>query len=196
MEKQRKLGAISLAISGWLVTGFVIGDTGVPEPVTVAMAPQVSSAPGAPTIRQSADVLFECPPLNIDPKAMSCVGTEFAYVTLARVPFDHNKASVNGQATRSLDAAAIYLLLNLENVHRVYINGHTDSTGTEGYNDNLAEKRAIAVKTYLLNRGIAGERLAMGAAGERDPVDEHWNAAGRANNRNVSLYVVMRRPAP
>lgn len=195
MQKIQPLGALLLAIAGGALCAPLLAATLTAEAITVALNAPAQATPGTATIRQSADQLFECPPLNIDPKAMSCVETEFSFETLARVPFDHDKAAVNGQAVRSLDAAAIYLLLNLENVHRVYINGHADSTGTDTYNDRLAEKRAMAVRKYLVDRGISGERLAMGSAGERHPVDEHWTVEGRTNNRNVSLYVIMRRPA-
>ena len=144
-------------------------------------------------IHESANTLFECPPLNIDPDTMSCVNDGFEFVTLGRIPFDYDKSSVNTEAVQSLDAAAIYLLLNMQNIHRIYIEGHADNKGGDNYNQRLSARRANAVKRYLMNRGIASERLLTSAYGESHPVDEYWTPEGRKNNRNVGLYVVKRR---
>ena len=144
-------------------------------------------------IHESANTLFECPPLNIDPNTMSCVNDGFEFVTLGRIPFDYDKSSVNTEAVQSLDAAAIYLLLNMQNIHRIYIEGHADNKGGDNYNQRLSARRANAVKRYLMNRGIASERLLTSAYGESHPVDEYWTPEGRKNNRNVGLYVVKRR---
>lgn len=194
MHNGRKRGVLFLTISGLLLGGQTIAADDRNPAISVAMTANVGATPADQSLRESADALFECPPLNIDPATMSCGATAFDFVTLARVPFDHDKFAVNGKAARSLDAAAIYLLLNSDHVHRVFINGHADDTGTDAYNEQLAGKRANAVMKYLINRGVGGDRLAMGSSGERHPVDEYWTPEGRAGNRNVSLYVVMRRP--
>lgn len=194
MKNGWKRGALVIALFG-LATTSAAADPASGNVGTLAMATPGAALPSATSVRDGANALFECPPLNIDPMAMSCGSSAFDYVTLARVPFDYDKSNVNAPAAMSLDAAAIYLLLNADKVHRVFVNGHADSTGTDAYNDRLSQKRATAVMKYLVNRGVAGDKLALGASGERHPVDEHWTPEGRTSNRNVSLYVVMRRPA-
>lgn len=72
--------------------------------------------------------------------------------------------------------------------HDVYdLVGHTDSTGAEGHNLDLAERRALAVRTYLVGRGIPGEKIITHGLGEFDPVGDNRTAAGRAANRRVVI---------
>ena len=72
---------------------------------------------------------------------------------------------------------------------RVVIEGHTDSTGTEAYNQGLSQRRADSVRSYLVRKGIAAERLTARGLGESDPVGSNDTAEGRAMNRRVELEV-------
>lgn len=65
--------------------------------------------------------------------------------------------------------------------------GHTDSTGTEQYNQQLSERRAGTVAEYLRNRGVIAERLITVGAGEMRPVASNDTPEGRAQNRRVEL---------
>lgn len=67
------------------------------------------------------------------------------------------------------------------------IEGHTDSVGTKSFNQNLSERRANAVKDYLVSNGIGDERLSAVGFGEDKPVDTNVNSMGRANNRRVEI---------
>jgi OmpA-OmpF porin, OOP family len=77
----------------------------------------------------------------------------------------------------------------------VTIEGHTDSIGSESYNQRLSERRALAVKHYLVSRGVAGDRLDTVGYGESRPVapnktpDGKDNPEGRAMNRRAELKV-------
>ena len=70
---------------------------------------------------------------------------------------------------------------------RVEVGGHTDDTGTEAYNQNLSERRAQAVRDYLVRKGIEPSRLTAKGYGESRPVTTNATAAGRAKNRRVEL---------
>jgi OOP family OmpA-OmpF porin len=77
---------------------------------------------------------------------------------------------------------------------RVTIAGYTDSIGSEDYNLKLSERRAQAVKQYLVSRGIAASRLNTVGRGEADPIapntkDGKDNPEGRAMNRRAELKV-------
>ncbi len=70
---------------------------------------------------------------------------------------------------------------------RVRVEGYTDSTGDDQYNLGLSERRARAVRNYLVSKGIAASRLESKGYGEADPVASNATEAGRAQNRRVEL---------
>jgi outer membrane protein OmpA-like peptidoglycan-associated protein len=72
----------------------------------------------------------------------------------------------------------------------VEVAGHTDSTGSEGYNQGLSERRAGSVSQYLEGRGISGQRLLTVGMGELRPVADNATAEGRQANRRVELTMV------
>ncbi len=69
----------------------------------------------------------------------------------------------------------------------IKISGHTDSTGSSDYNQDLSEKRALSVKSYLARKGVARGRLHASGYGERYPVASNKTADGRQENRRVEL---------
>ncbi|NBO15990.1 MAG: OmpA family protein, partial [Betaproteobacteria bacterium] len=68
--------------------------------------------------------------------------------------------------------------------------GHTDSVGSDAYNQKLSVRRAEAVKAYLVTKGIEKNRIYTEGKGERSPVADNKTAAGRAKNRRVEVEVV------
>jgi outer membrane protein OmpA-like peptidoglycan-associated protein len=68
--------------------------------------------------------------------------------------------------------------------------GHTDSTGSDAYNQALSERRASAVADYLLSRGVQSARLATRGYGESQPKASNLDAAGRSANRRVEIRLV------
>jgi OOP family OmpA-OmpF porin len=77
--------------------------------------------------------------------------------------------------------------LNLEVVIAV---GHTDSIGTDAYNQRLSIRRAEAVKSYLVSKGVEKNRVYTEGKGEKQPVADNKTAEGRAKNRRVEIEVV------
>ena len=77
--------------------------------------------------------------------------------------------------------------MNLEVIIAV---GHTDSIGTDAYNQRLSVRRADAVNAYLVSKGIEANRVYTEGKGEKQPVADNKSAAGRAKNRRVEIEVV------
>lgn len=104
---------------------------------------------------------------------------------LKGVHFELNKAVLTAAATAILDDAAATLK---RNPHvRVEITGHTDSTGTEQYNQSLSERRADAARSYLVSRGVDAKRLSTSGRGESMPIAGNDTREGRQANRRVEL---------
>jgi OOP family OmpA-OmpF porin len=113
-----------------------------------------------------------------------------AVISLEGVHFDFDKATLRPEAIAILnDAAAL-----LKTTDRVVVEvaGHTDSQGSEDYNQGLSERRANAVKDYLTGQGITASRLSARGYGENQPVASNDTEEGRQDNRRVELIVLDR----
>jgi outer membrane protein OmpA-like peptidoglycan-associated protein len=71
----------------------------------------------------------------------------------------------------------------------VLIEGHTDNTGDDDYNQRLSERRADAVQTYLVSQGVEASRLTTRGYGEKQPVAANDDEAGRSSNRRVEVAI-------
>jgi len=102
--------------------------------------------------------------------------------------FDFDKAVLKPAGKASLDDLVSKLKdINLEVIIAV---GHTDSVGTDEYNQKLSVRRAEAVKAYLQSKGVEANRVYTEGKGEKQPVADNKTAAGRAKNRRVEIEVV------
>lgn len=106
-------------------------------------------------------------------------------LVLEGVNFDHDKASLREDAYPILDQAA-ESLKEWGNV-KVEIDGHTDSKGKDKYNLGLSQRRAEAVRNYLISKGVAADRLTAKGFGEAKPVADNKTEDGRFKNRRVEL---------
>jgi len=113
-----------------------------------------------------------------------------AVISLDNVHFDFDKATLRPEGFVILDKAAA-LLQQHERVV-VEVAGHTDSIGTEAYNQGLSERRATTVKDYLVSKGIKASRMTVKGYGEAQPVASNDTEEGRAMNRRVELIVLDR----
>jgi len=102
--------------------------------------------------------------------------------------FDFDKTVVKPEGKQVLDRLVDQARdLNLEVIVAV---GHTDWVGTDAYNQRLSERRADAVKAYLVSKGIAANKVYTEGKGEKLPVADNKTADGRAKNRRVEVEVV------
>jgi outer membrane protein OmpA-like peptidoglycan-associated protein len=104
--------------------------------------------------------------------------------------FATDSAELAGESDAVL--AAVKRVLDEHSDVRIRIEGHTDATGDEAYNDDLSTRRAAAVQAWLLAKGIDASRLESAGYGSKQPIDSNETEAGRAKNRRVVFRIVGR----
>jgi OOP family OmpA-OmpF porin len=114
------------------------------------------------------------------------VASKVTYAADAFFDFDKSVLKPEGKAKLD-DLAGKVKGINLEVIIAV---GHTDSVGTDAYNQKLSVQRSEAVKAYLVSRGIEKSRVYTEGKGEKQPVADNKTAEGRAKNRRVEIEVV------
>lgn len=110
-------------------------------------------------------------------------------VTLPGLFFDSGKSVLKPGARNTLSKIADQLRISPD--IRIQIEGHTDSVGSDELNQKLSEKRATAVRDYLVSRGFPAERMTMTGLGETTPVAGNDTPSGRQQNRRVELVIAQ-----
>jgi outer membrane protein OmpA-like peptidoglycan-associated protein len=111
-------------------------------------------------------------------------------VTLSgQVLFATNKSTLLPAAEASLDSVAAALKALPPESPPVVVEGHTDSTGPREYNIVLSERRAQAVRDYLINKAVPSQRFTVRGLGPDRPVASNASPEGRANNRRVEIVI-------
>ena len=143
----------------------------VPPPPAPAPAPVAAPAPAPKPAPAPAPVT---------------VATKVTYAADAFFDFDKSVIKPEGKAKLD-DLVGKIKDINLEVIIAV---GHTDSIGSDSYNQKLSVRRAEAVKAYLVSKGIEKNRVYTEGKGEKQPVADNKTAEGRAKNRRVEIEVV------
>lgn len=104
------------------------------------------------------------------------------------ITFAYDSATVQPQFQRTLDQVAD----TLGQYNQTYIDvyGHTDSTGSDSYNQTLSQRRATSVADYLSSHGVQSARIGTRGYGESQPIASNDTDAGRAANRRVEVKIV------
>lgn len=119
-------------------------------------------------------------------KALQAKPTERGLVlTLGDVLFDTGQATLKPGAHATIDRLAQALQASPD--RKVIIEGHTDSMGSDEYNQQLSERRAMAVQSALMQRGVSGGQISAAGKGETFPVASNSDSGGRQQNRRVEL---------
>ena len=105
----------------------------------------------------------------------------------SNVLFGFDQSNLSDDAKTNLDK--LVAVLNSYPETDIEIQGHTDSRGSDAYNQNLSEQRARTVSAYLTGKGIAYSRLAIKGFGETLPKYENETADGRTQNRRVEFMI-------
>ena len=127
-------------------------------------------------------------PGSAPPAAVVAAPTSEKVTFAADAFFDFDKAVLKPEGRAKLDDLVSKMGgLNLEVIIAV---GHTDSIGTDAYNQRLSIRRSEAVKSYLVSKGVEKNRVYTEGKGEKQPVADNKTAEGRAKNRRVEIEVV------
>lgn len=129
------------------------------------------------------DYLDKCPRT---PKGAK-VNTSGCWI-LTGVNFDTDKSDISIVYSPKLDEVAVVLTKNPG--VKVEVQGHTDNIASAKYNQKLSERRAAAVKEYLVGKGIAAERMIEKGFGLTAPIATNDTEEGRAQNRRVQLKAI------
>jgi OmpA-OmpF porin, OOP family len=103
----------------------------------------------------------------------------------AEALFDFDKSVLKPEGKKSIDEAIVKM--KKVDVEMVIATGHTDSVGTDAYNQKLSERRATTVKEYMVSQGIPAAKITTLGKGETQPVATNKTAEGRAKNRRVDI---------
>lgn len=108
-------------------------------------------------------------------------------VTFGDVLFDTGRAELRGSSQRNIRQLAEYLLANPE--RKVLVEGFTDSTGSDAFNQQLSERRAVSVANALRRQGVAAARITTAGYGKEYPVASNADAQSRQLNRRVEVII-------
>ena len=104
--------------------------------------------------------------------------------------FEVGKTKIHPSSYSTLERAIVEVQKQ-DNLY-IIVEGHTDNTGTDAINDRLSQKRADAVKEYLMKRGVRGDRIVSIGHGSRMPIATNGTPEGRAENRRVVMTLNIR----
>jgi OOP family OmpA-OmpF porin len=108
---------------------------------------------------------------------------------LPGVSFGHDKATLSSDAAVVIDREVVPVMKEEADL-TVKIEGFTDSSGAEAYNQRLSEQRAQTVRDHLEAAGIDSSRIEVVGMGESQPIASNDTAEGRAKNRRVEIKVL------
>ena len=159
-------------------SGQVLPECAGAKPAPAAPRPAAPAAPAAPSAPSA-------PASPAAPARPAPASVRQAVVIQADALFDFDKSVLRPDGKKSIDDALAKLSgVDLE---MVIATGHTDSVGTDAYNQKLSERRAAAVKDYLVSKGIPAAKITTIGKGESQPVATNKTAEGRQKNRRVDI---------
>ena len=144
-----------------------------PAPVPAPAAP-AEPTPSAPP-----------PAATPEPARPAPSSVRQSVVIQADALFDFDKSVVRPDGKKAIDEALAKL--GGVDLEMVIATGHTDSVGTDAYNQKLSERRAAAVKAYLVSKGIPSAKVTTIGKGETQPVATNKTKEGRQKNRRVDI---------
>ena len=188
---QRRINNTAVGIIGGALGGYLLGDLvggrgdRTEKVLGAGIGAIAGGAVGAYMDRQEADLRRQTAGTGVD---VIRQGDDLILRMPSNVTFAFDSSAVQPQFRPTLDQVSQTLV----SYNQTYIDvlGHTDSTGTDAYNQALSERRAQSVADYLSMRGVARARMGIRGYGETQPIASNETEQGRSQNRRVEVKVV------
>lgn len=181
-KKGALIGAgMGAAAGGYIGKGY--GNTAVGVLVGAAVGGAAGALIGKYMDKQARELQKDLPNATVER-----VGEGIKITFKSGVLFDYDSDKVQATTAKNLDEMAA--TLNKYNDTVILIEGHTDATGTEQYNQRLSERRAESVAKYLRKHNVGRDRMKTGGFGELKPVADNGSDVGREKNRRVEVAIM------
>ncbi len=184
MTKTQK-GAV-IGTTGGAAMGAVIGrasgNTALGTIIGAAVGGTAGVLIGKKMDKQAEEIKNEVPNAKVE-RVGEGIEIEFE----SKVLFDFDASGLKSEAKQSLNELAVILKKYPDT--NIEIQGHTDSKGSDAYNEALSQRRANAVMVYLIDRGIPNARMNPKAMGEKYPKYSNDTEEGRSQNRRVEFLI-------
>lgn len=169
----------------------------VAEPAAAEPAPAAESVATSPAVIAPAASAAPTAAVAAAPEPVAAAQPEpapgFETISLSGAAlFASGQDQLRNDDVAELDELAA-TMRRYPDIEQIEVVGHTDSRGAAAFNQALSERRAEAVRDYLVRRGVAAERITTLGMGPRQPIASNDTAAGRAQNRRVEIRVTATR---
>jgi outer membrane protein OmpA-like peptidoglycan-associated protein len=180
-QKGAAVGTVAGGAAG-AVIGRASGNTALGAIIGAAVGGASGAVIGRQMDKQAEEIAKTVPDAKVERVGEGIV-VEFS----SNVLFGFDESNISNDAKISLNK--LVTVLNSYPDTDIEVQGHTDSRGSEAYNQNLSEQRATAVSRYLTSAGISTSRLNIKGFGEMLPKYENNTADGRSQNRRVEFMI-------
>jgi len=184
MNKTQKGAVVGTAAGGAIgaVVGKASGNTALGAIIGATVGGAAGAVIGHQMDKQAEEIKNKVPDAKVERVGEGIV-VEFS----SNVLFAFDKFDLSTEAMANLDK--LVTVLNEYPDTNIELQGHTDSKGTEAYNQTLSEKRATSVSNYLVSKNISASRLVVKGFGELFPKYDNETDEGRAQNRRVEFLI-------
>ena len=182
-------GGALVGAGGGAVAGAIIGSaTGADPRVAALIGAGIGGLTGAAIGRymdqQEAELRAQLQDTGV---SVTRVGNQIILNMPSNITFGVDSAMVQPRFNETL--VSVGLVLRKFNKTIIDVYGHTDSSGSDDYNRDLSQRRAVAVATILANQGVDQRRFFIEGRGEEDPIASNASESGRAQNRRVEIQL-------
>jgi outer membrane protein OmpA-like peptidoglycan-associated protein len=180
-QKGAAIGAGGGAVVGGVI-GKAAGNTALGAIIGATVGGVTGAVIGRKMDKQAEEIKNEVPGAKVER-----VGEGIVVEFNSAVLFGFDKADLNDNARTNLNE--LIKVLNKYPDTNIEIQGHTDNTGTDAYNQGLSERRAGAVSSYLRSNGISSARVTTKGYGETAPKYSNDTESGQSQNRRVEFLI-------
>lgn len=182
-------GGALLGAGGGAVAGAIVGSaTGADPRVAALIGAGIGGLTGAAIgnymDQQEAELRAQLQGTGV---SVTRVGQQIILNMPSNITFDVDSARVQPQFNETLISVGLVLKKFNKTIIDVY--GHTDSSGSDAHNQDLSQRRAVAVATVLADQGVDRRRFFIEGKGESDPIASNATESGRAQNRRVEIQL-------